>query len=301
MNDANYTSLTDRGILSVSGKDSLAFLQGIVTNDVAEVSSSQVIYSALLTPQGKYLSDFFIVKSDAGFLIDCPASQLNELAKRLTTYRLRAKVDIEDQSKNFNVISIVGKKAQSDTGLPETLGKVIASSDPLVFFDPRLIELGIRVISPAASTQKFLKAMGYKAEGIASYKAQQFSLGVPDGGDEEIFKQAFPLEIGFDELNAISFDKGCYIGQEVTTRMKIRRLVKKRLVPAVFSGNSPQPGSIIQKQDVKAGQIFSVSGEVGLAMLRLEILDQVLAEGIELVAEEATLKVKKPSWFKISD
>ena len=123
MNDANYTSLTDRGILSVSGRDSLTFLQGIVTNDVADVSSSQVIYSALLTPQGKYLSDFFIVKSDAGFLIDCPASQLNELAKRLTTYRLRAKVDIEDQSKDFNVISIVGKKALSDTGLPELLAR----------------------------------------------------------------------------------------------------------------------------------------------------------------------------------
>ena len=159
----------------------------------------------------------------------------------------------------------------------------------------------IKAYNQAASTQNFLKTMGYKAKGIASYKARQFSLGVPDGGDDEIFKQAFPLEIGFDELNAISFDKGCYIGQEVTTRMKIRRLVKKRLVPMVFSGDPPQPGSIIRKQDVKAGQIFSASSEAGLAMLRLEILDQVLAEGIELVAEQTTLKVKKPSWFKISD
>ena len=301
MNDAHYTSLTDRGILSVFGLDSLAFLQGIVTNDVAEASSNRVIYSALLTPQGKYLSDFFIVKYDTGFLIDCPASQLNELAKRLTTYRLRAKVDIEDQSKNFNVISLVGKKALSDTGLPETPGKVISSSESIVFFDPRLIELGIRIISPAAATQNFLKTMGHTATGIASYKALQFSLGVPDGGDDKILNQAFPLEVGFDELNAISFDKGCYIGQEVTTRMKIRRLVKKRLVPVIFSGRAPQPGSIIRKQDVKAGQIFSVSGKAGLAMLRLEILDQVLAEGIELVAEKTTLKVKKPSWFKISD
>ena len=301
MNDAHYTSLTDRGILSVSGIDSLAFLQGIVTNDVAKVSSSQVVYSAILTPQGKYLSDFFIVKSDAGFLLDCPANQLNELEKRLITYRLRAKVDIEDQSKNYNVISIVGKKALSDTGLPKIPGTVISSSDPIVFFDPRLIELGIRVILPVTSTQNYIKTMGYKAESMASYKNLQFSLGVPDGGDDKILKQAFPLEAGFDELNAISFDKGCFIGQEVTTRMKIRKLVKKRLVPMVFLGNPPQPGSIIRKQDIKAGEVIAASGGCGLAMLRLEVLDQVVTEEIELIAEEATLKVIKPGWFKNSD
>lgn len=301
MNDTHYTSLTDRGILSVSGIDSLAFLQGIVTNDVERVSSSHSIYAAILTPQGKYLSDFFIVKSGSGFLLDCPANQINELTKRLTTYRLRAKVDIEDQSKVYNVISVIDKKVHSDTGLSAIPGKTVTFNEGIVFVDPRLIELGIRAILPTSSTQNFIKKFGYREISMPSYKATQFSLGVPDGGDDEILKQVFPLELGFDELNAISFDKGCYIGQEVTTRMKIRKLVKKRLVPIVFGGSPPKPGTTIRKQDMKAGQIFAASGGAGLAMLRLEILDQVLAEGIELVTEEATLKVKKPSWFKTSD
>ena len=301
MNDAHYTSLTNRGILSVSGIDSLAFLQGIVTNDVERVSSSHSIYAAILSPQGKYLSDFFIVKFGSGFLLDCPANQINELTKRLSTYRLRAKVDIEDQSKIYNVISVIGKKAHSDTGLSEIPGKTVPFSEGMVFVDPRLIELGIRAILPTTSTQKFLNKFGYSAESMASYKAAQFSLGVPDGGDDKILKQAFPLEVGFDELNAISFDKGCYIGQEVTTRMKIRKLVKKRLVPMVFSGSAPKPGSTIRKQDMRAGQIFAASGGAGRAMLRLEILDQVLNEGTKLVAEETTLKVRKPSWFNNPD
>lgn len=298
MNDAHYTSLTDRGILSVSGIDSLAFLQGIVTNDVEKVSSNCAIYAAILTPQGKYLSDFFIVKFGSGFLLDCPANQLNELKKRLSTYRLRAKVDIEDQSQIFDVISITGRKTHSNIGLPKNPGIAVHCGEGTAFVDPRLLELGIRAILPITSTPKFIKNFGYKAENMDSYKATQFFLGVPDGSDNEILKQAFPLEVGFDELNAISFDKGCYIGQEVTTRMKIRNLVKKRLVPVAFSGNPPTPGSTIRNQDKKAGQIFASSSGIGLAMLRLEIIDQVLNEETKLFAGETILRVKKPTWFK---
>jgi folate-binding protein YgfZ len=298
MNEVYYTSLTDRGILFVSGVDSLTFLQGIVTNDMAKVSTDQAIYAAILTPQGKYFSDFFIVKSSSGFLVDCPANQINDLKKRLSTYRLRAKVEIEDQSEIYNVISFIDKKAHSDTGLPETPGKATPFNEAIVFVDPRLIELGIRVILPRNSTQEFISNLGYTSENLTVYRAAQFSLGVPDGSDDKMLKQAFPLEMGFNELNCISFDKGCYIGQEVTTRMKIRKLVKKRLVPMVFSGPPPKPGSTIRKQDVKAGQIFAASDGVGLAMLKLEVLDQILSEGVQLVAEETTLNVRKPSWFE---
>jgi tRNA-modifying protein YgfZ len=299
MNDTYYTALTDRGILSVSGADSLAFLQGIVTNDIEKVSANCAIYAAILTPQGKYLHDFFVTKFGDSFLLDCPTNQLDELTKRLKMYRLRAKVDIEDRSDDFAIFAITGPNTPNFVGLTGIAGAATDYGNGIAFVDPRLIELGLRTIQPTASAIEFMKNADMSAGNLETYKASQFSLGVPDGENSEFLKQSFPLEIGFDELNAISFDKGCYVGQEVTTRMKIRKLVKKRLVPVTFDGKAPAPGSAIQNQDKAAGQIFAANDQIGLAMIRLETLGQVINAGAKLAAEETTLHATKPAWFEI--
>jgi len=301
MNDTHYTALTDRGILSVSGTDSLAFLQGIVTNDIEKVTANSAIYAAILTPQGKYLHDFFVAKSGDNFLLDCPANQLSELTKRLKMYRLRAKVDIEDRSDDYTVFAITGPNACNFAALTGIPGNATNYGDGIAFVDPRIVELGLRTIQPTASGIEFMKNAGLKVGNLETYKASQCSFGIPDGENSEFLKQAFPLEIGFDELNAISFEKGCYVGQEVTTRMKIRKLVKKRLVPVTFDGKAPAPGSAIHNQDKAAGQIFAANNEIGLAMIRLETLDQVLAAGSDLVVEETILRATKPTWFQTPD
>jgi folate-binding protein YgfZ len=301
MNDTYYTALTGRGTLSVSGTDSLAFLQGIVTNDIEKVSTNRAIYAAILTPQGKYLHDFFVTKFDDCFLLDCPTNQLGELTKRLKMYRLRAKVDIEDRSNDFSVFAITGPNTPGFTGLTAAPGNATDYGDGIAFVDPRLAELGLRTIQPAATAIEFMKNAGLSLGNLETYQASQYSLGIPDGSNSELLKQTFPLEIGFEELNAISFDKGCYVGQEVTTRMKIRKLVKKRLVPVAFDGKAPAPGSTIQNQDKAAGQIFAANDGIGLAMIRLETLNQVINAGAELAAEETTLHATKPTWFQILD
>ncbi|MGB0575840.1 MAG: YgfZ/GcvT domain-containing protein [Alphaproteobacteria bacterium] len=301
MNDTYYTALTDRGILSITGPDSLAFLQGIVTNDIEKVSANCAVYAAILTPQGKYLHDFFVVKSGDQFLLDCPSNQLEALTKRLKMYRLRAKVEIEDLSDEFAIFSITGPNVFNAAGVTESPGNAINYDNGIAFVDPRLVELGLRTIQPVSTAIEFIKKTGFQEEILETYKTTQISLGVPDGDSGEILKQAFPLEIGFDELNAISFDKGCYVGQEVTTRMKIRKLVKKRLVPVTFNGIAPVPGTSIQYQNKEAGQVYACNGEQGIAMLGLETLANALDGGTELTTEETTLRVTKPGWFQLPD
>ncbi|NKB21831.1 MAG: folate-binding protein [Alphaproteobacteria bacterium] len=295
MNDAHYTALTDRGILSVSGADSLAFLQGIVTNDIEQVSPDCAIYAALLTPQGKYLHDFFVAKYRDGFLIDCSVNQLEELTKRLKMYRLRAQVEIEDQTNNFTIISVTDANTLRIMGLTAMPGNAVYYAEGIAFVDPRLAELGVRTILPLASAQEFTNTCDLSIQPLEIYKALQHSLGVPDGSDGEMLKQTFPLEIGFEELNAVSFDKGCYVGQEVTTRMKTRKLVKKRLIPVKFEGTSPEPGCAVLSKGKTAGQVFAVGEGNGLAMLRIE----ALAAETELVAEETLLQATQPNWFQL--
>ena len=301
MNDTNYTALTDRGILSVSGDDSLAFLQGIVTNDIEKVSENCAIYAAILTPQGKYLHDFFVVKFGDNFLLDCAANQLSELTKRLMMYRLRAKVDIEDQSADFSIFAITGLNILSFAGLTAAPGNAIDYGEGIAFVDPRLAELGLRTIQPTTNALNLMENTGLRKGNLESYQASQFSFGVPDGGNSELLKQTFPLEIGFDELNAISFEKGCYVGQEVTTRMKIRNLVKKRLVPVTFDSKAPAPGAAVKNQNKDTGQIFAANRGIGLAMIRLETLNQALNADAELTVEETSLRATKPAWFQIPD
>ncbi|MBK17235.1 MAG: hypothetical protein CMM52_00140 [Rhodospirillaceae bacterium] len=288
MNDIYYTALTDRGVLSISGPDSLAFLQGIVTNDMEQATPDTAIYAAILTPQGKYLHDFFVFNSGDRYLIDCSAHQIDSLIKRLTMYRLRAQVEIENLTDELSVFSLIGADA----------GEIKQGA---AFVDPRLPALGVRAIIPSEFAEKFFREKGITVSTTDAYNAKLIAAGVPGGIDDDFLKKSFPLELGYDELNAISFNKGCYVGQEVTARMKVRKLVKKRIVPVKIEGPSLEPDSSVLLAEKEVGRLVLAEGENGLIILRVDALEEAINGNEELSVNDTKLIPKIPEWFQLPD
>lgn len=297
MPDAAFVLAEDRGVLAVEGPDARAFLQGLVSNDVVRVAADQAIYAALLTAQGRYLHDFFIAALGGTLLVDCEAARRDDLKRRLAMYRLRAKVAIADATDRLAVALIYGTQVLERLGLPARPGAARALADGLVYVDPRLDCLGARALLPRAAAARILAAHGFAPGSAASYDRLRLSLGVPDGSRDLPVEKAILLENGFDELNGIDWNKGCYIGQELTARTKYRGLVRKRLMPVQIEGPAPAPGTAITLDGQEAGEMRSAANGFGLAMIRLEQL-QKLAPGAALAAGEARLTPHKPHWAR---
>ena len=299
MHDVYCTKLKDRSILSITGPDTLAFLQGIVTNDMEKLVEKKMQFSAILNPQGKYLYDFFIFYTSTGIFIDCQKDTVDTLEKTLNMYRLRAKVEINNRRDAFSIFSIIRQQNEvkiSTEGQYENLNKfkgVITSADP------RLTQLGTRAIIPNEFENQIIPMNGFIEKNEIWCKHLQISLGVADYIPNSMLRGYFPLELGFDELKAVSFTKGCYVGQEVTARMKVRNLVKKRLFPVSFQGEIPTTGTNILSQGKGVGEILAVTNNQGLAMLRIEALNQALNEDRELLAENTLVKPTIPSWCNL--
>lgn len=258
--------LKDRAIIALSGADTRTFLQGLVTNDVDAVAPGKPAYAALLTPQGKILFDFLIVDDGAGnLLLDCLATARDALVKRLTLYRLRAKVEI---------------KPRDDLA-------VFASWDGatllgIAFGDPRLPALGKRSLAPVA-------------DGADGYLAHRLSLGVPEGPDFGSDK-TFALDAGLDELHAIAFDKGCYVGQELTARMKHRGTARKRILSVESTDKSALAAGVDLRADGHSiGEIVSVYDSKGFALVRLDRLEDAGAAPID--AAGVIVRMTKPDWL----
>jgi folate-binding protein YgfZ len=273
----------DRALISLTGEDRQAFLQGLVSNDVAKVSPTRAIYAAFLTPQGKYLHDIFIAADGERLLIECEAARRADLLRRLTLYRLRSKVMLAEENA-LTVGLYFGEGALA--GLHLAAGEARAENGMVVFADPRLAELGARGYLPAS----MLPAQTGTRE---DYDRLRMSLGVPDGSRDLPVEKAILLENGFDELNAIDWDKGCYMGQELTARTRYRGLVRKRLMPVTIEGPAPEFGAPLLLGDKEAGEMRSASGDVGLALVRLEALGQGA-----LTSGAARLTPSKPDWAK---
>jgi folate-binding protein YgfZ len=279
------THLIDRGVIRVSGEDARDFLQNLVTNDMDAVTPQQAGYGALLTPQGKIICDFLIVAvpqdEGGGFLLDTPLLQTADLMKRLKLYKLRAKVTLDDLSEASAVI------ATEDGGtLPAESG--------LVYDDPRLPALGQRAITDRAGIETV-------AGGDASaWHARRIALGMPDGGRDFAYGDAFPHEALLDQLNGVSFRKGCYIGQEVVSRMQHRGTARTRIVPVIFSdGVVPEDGVEATASSGKAlGRIGSCARGRGLAMLRLDRVSDALAEGATLAGGGVAFTLEKPGFAR---
>jgi folate-binding protein YgfZ len=291
----NYVTLPSRGILAIDGPDRTAFLQGLVSNDVTQAGPSRAIYAAFLTPQGKYLHDLLIVELGGKLLLDGEAERLADLQRRLKMYKLRSKISLEDVSAGYSVTALFGAGALEALGLPAEPGAA-ALGDGVVFVDPRLPGLGARAILPRGSEAAVLEAAGFSAVDTAAYDRMRLEAGVPDGSRDMVVEKAILLENNMDELHAISWQKGCYMGQELTARTRYRGLVRKRLFPVIVEGRLPEPGTLVMLGDKEAGEMRSGSGDRALALLRLEEIERAEAEGVPLLAGGSKLTPVKPEW-----
>jgi folate-binding protein YgfZ len=265
-----YTVLPDRAAIAVSGADARSLLQGLVTNDVDRVGLERAIYAALLTPQGRYLFDFFIVELEGTLHLDCEAARRDELIKRLTLYKLRAKVSLTAADGLSGFAAFSGNAAAA-VGLANEPGRACAFAGGVAYVDPRNAAAGVRVLAPADAAAAALDAAGVRRAEFADYDAMRVRLGLPESGRDMVAEKGLLLEFGFEALNGVDFEKGCYVGQEVTTRMKRRDLVKKLLMPVTIEGEAPVPGTKVLSGDVEAGELRSSRDGMGLALLRLDL------------------------------
>jgi folate-binding protein YgfZ len=277
MSHCRAALLPDRAVLRVAGREAEKFLQGVITNDLDKTKGGSGIHAGLLSPQGKILFDFFVVADDGGFFLDLATPQAPGLVKRLCFYRLRAQVEIAEAA--FKVAAVWA-------GTPSALKGAAA------FADPRLAELGMRILLPRSAS---LADLGCTEVKETDYHARRIKLGVPEGGRDYAFGDAFPHEALFDQLNGVDFNKGCFVGQEVVSRMQHRGTARRRVVPV--EGDAPlETGARVEAGAVPLGEIGSVSGASGLALLRLDRAESAIAAGTPLLAGDVTITLHQPSF-----
>lgn len=273
--------LPERGVVKVSGEDARNFLNGLVTADVAQLKPGQARFGALLTPQGKIVVDFLITEAPGGgFLLDCPRALAKALADKLGFYKLRAKVAVEDLSRSLGVIAAWD-------------GDVVTQPD-LAFADPRLAALGFRILVPEELAQKVADQIGASLVDSSAYEAHRIACGVPRGGLDFSYGDAFPHETNMDRLHGVDFEKGCYIGQEVVSRMQHRGTARTRTVRVILEGPSPEAGATILAGDKVVGTMGSTSGQNGLALIRTDRVADALQAAVPLTAGGLALHLAEP-------
>ncbi|MHC4045072.1 CAF17-like 4Fe-4S cluster assembly/insertion protein YgfZ [Bradyrhizobium sp. 23AC] len=279
--------LPDRGVVKVAGEDARNFLNGLVTTDLDRLKPGLGRFGALLTPQGKIIVDFLITEAPAGhgggFLIDCPKALAESLATKLKFYKLRAKVTVENLD--------LGVLAAWD-GQP-------AAQPDLAFADPRDQGLGYRILIPEDLKEKLSDLIGAELVEATDYEAHRIALGVPRGGLDFMYSDAFPHETNMDRLAGVDFDKGCYVGQEVVSRMQHRGTARTRSVKILLDGPSPEAGATILAGDKPVGTIGSTSGGKGIALVRIDRVADALDAGQPLTAGGLALKLAEPDVVRI--
>ncbi|MGE5537302.1 MAG: YgfZ/GcvT domain-containing protein [Gemmatimonas sp.] len=298
-----FVPLADRGVLRVSGPEARPFLQGLVTNDVNKAVVGRAIYAALLTPQGKYLHDFFIVVlPDEGggesLYIDCERSRAADLLKRLTAYKLRSKVTLEDVSDRFRVIALLGDGPHDSEALCGFEGRGGPFAGGFCYVDPRYAGVGARVLLPVAGIGELIEA-GFEERSPDAYERLRLYYGLPDGSRDLPVEKALLLESGFDDLHGIDWNKGCYVGQELTARTRYRSLVRKRLLPVQIEGEPPPFGAAVTDGSEDIGEMRTSFDGHGIALFRMELLDRAVADEKPLTAAGAGINVVHPGWLTL--
>jgi folate-binding protein YgfZ len=282
--------LPDRGMVKVVGDETRRLLHGLVTADVNALAPGQARYAALLTPQGKIIVDFIITEATSadggGFFLDCPRALAQALVEKLTFYRLRAKVGIEDLSGRLGVMALWEGTGTTEYGL--------------LYPDPRLSALGLRCILPADLAADAATELGASLVEPAAYELHRIALGVPRGGQDFSYGDAFPHEADMDQFGGVDFAKGCYIGQEVVSRVEHRGIARTRIVPVAYDGFAPEAGMAVMAGDRNVGTLGSTAGGRGLAMLRLDRAEDALAAGTPLAAGGVPLRIVKPDWARFA-
>ncbi|HEU0061778.1 MAG TPA: folate-binding protein [Hyphomicrobiaceae bacterium] len=286
MQPANLALLADRGIVRVAGADAKKLLQGLITNDMDLLGTKPAIHAALLSPQGKILFEFFVVGAGEAYLLETAAAQAANLSKRLTLYKLRAKVEISDQSANYAVFALWGAPPAAVPG-------------SIAFSDPRLAQLGTRIIAPNAARAAVAAAPGTRPASAEDWHRHRIQLGVPEAERDYRLGDTFLHEANYDQLSGVSFSKGCFIGQEVASRMQHRGGGRKRIV--VVAGTAPLPANAaIKAATVPLGSLGSVDGSRGLALVRLDRAAEALAAGTTITADAVPISLSKPAWAQFA-
>ena len=278
MSEANISILKSRSVVEITGEEARGFLDNLITVNMAGVDEKNAGYGGLLTPQGKILFDFFVISSPGGFLFDCAASQRDDFIKRLTFYKLRAKVEIADRSDELAPAAMWGDET------PQSVG----------FTDPRTPLAGKRVIAPAEK----LTSIDARNLDEAAYHAHRIGLGLGDTDMDIGSAEMFPHEANFDQFGGVDFKKGCYVGQEVVSRMEHRATARKRLVPVSSSGEQLVSGTSVTRNGKSIGTVMSVSGSAGIALLRLDRAQECYDAGGDLEADGVTLELTRPAWAR---
>jgi len=280
--------LPDRGVVKVAGEDARKFLNGLLTTDIAKVTPERAAFAALLTPQGKIMVDMIAAEAAAedggGFFLDCPRALGKTLVDRLNFYKLRAKVTAEDLSAVLGVMAIWDGAGETEYGL--------------CYADPRLSALGMRCMLPPHVAAEAAGDLGAALVEASEYEAHRITLGAPRGGVDFNYNDTFPHEADMDQLNGIDFEKGCYVGQEVVSRVEHRATARKRVVPVTFEDFAAEAGVPVLAGDIQIGVMgSSVRGSGrGLAMLRLDRAAEALAAGTPVTSGGLALAPRKPDW-----
>jgi folate-binding protein YgfZ len=278
--------LPDRGVVRVSGDEARTFLNGLLTADVEQVTAQSARFAALLTPQGKIVVDCIVAGGADGLYLDCPRAQVAGLIEKLKFYKLRAKATIEDLSGALVVLAGWDGAGRSPHGL--------------TYADPRLPALGIRAILEPGLVDDAVAGLGARLVDASAYEAHRIALGVPRGGLDFAYGDAFPHEADMDQLNGVDFAKGCYVGQEVVSRMEHRGTARSRVVPFMTEGQVPGAGVAVTAGQKQIGTTGSAAGSRGLALLRLDRVAEAKTAGTPIVAGGVTILPHKPHWARFA-
>lgn len=298
MSASFFVRLPHRALIAIDGEDCKTFLHGLVSANILTLEPGLARYGAFLTTKGRFLYDFFAVEQNGAILLDTEADQRDSFIKRLSVYKLRSKVTIAPRD-DLAVFAISGQDAAARLGVPDTPGTATPWGDGLVFADPRLAEAGLRAWLPENGAAA-LEAADLSPAPFARWDAARLALGLPDGSRDMVVERTHPLEAGFDELGGVDWEKGCYLGQEQMTRTKFRGELHKRLIPVAIDGEAPPPGTTLTLGGEEAGQMASSADDIGLAMIRLEVLKTLETDGGALDAPGGVrLTPRKPAWIAL--
>jgi len=282
--------LPDRGVVKVAGDDARNFLHGLFSADILKLTPGEARFGALLSPQGKILADFIVVEAPAqdggGFFLDAPRALANPLVAKLKVYKLRSRVIVEDLS------DVLGVLAAWDGNGKSTFG--------LAYADPRLPALGLRVMLPAHRAADAAAGLGATLVDASAYDAHRIALGIPRGGVDFSYGDAFPHETDMDQLGGVDFAKGCYVGQEVVSRMEHRGIARTRAMTVRYDGAAPQAGVAVMAGERQVGTMGSAAAGHGLALLRLDRVADALAHGEPLLAGGVAIRPIKPDWARFA-
>ena len=295
MNIKNVYILEDRGILFVNGLDAKEFLQNLITNDIDKVDDTNSCFASLLTPQGKFLFDFLVVKHKNGYFIDCEKKQTEELFKQLNFYKFRSKIEIMNLSNEFVVAAFSYEKFMSFDKAKDVLGNTFKYREDSILLDPRHKKLGGRLVINLEKLYLSLKKLELTSAEPEEYYKMSHDLGIPQKNMDKLRNKLFGIECNFEELNGIDFKKGCYVGQENTSRIKLRNKLSKRLLPIQLIKGELKEGSSIFNNENEVGKVL-INNEYQFGLIKY--LSDYFDQKTEFKSENAVLKIKQPEWIK---